>query len=180
MKKLIQFVLQNRLLVLAISVVILGAGYSSYKQLPIDAFPDVSPNLVQVFTTTEGLAPEEVEKYVTYPVEVAMNGLPNLEKIRSVSNFGLSIVNIYFEDGTDIYFARQLVNERIQEAREQIPEGFGEPEMGPISTGMGLILFYYLDDETGKYSLEELRTIQDWLVKFHLQIYLVVKWELSS
>ena len=169
MKKLIQFVLQNRLLVLAISVVILGAGYSSYKQLPIDAFPDVSPNLVQVFTTTEGLAPEEVEKYVTYPVEVAMNGLPNLEKIRSVSNFGLSIVNIYFEDGTDIYFARQLVNERIQEAREQIPEGFGEPEMGPISTGMGLILFYYLDDETGKYSLEELRTIQDWLVKFHLQ-----------
>ncbi len=169
MKKLIQFVLQNRLLVLAISVVILGAGYSSYKQLPIDAFPDVSPNLVQVFTTTEGLAPEEVEKYVTYPVEVAMNGLPNLEKIRSVSNFGLSIVNIYFEDGTDIYFARQLVNERIQEARDQIPEGFGEPEMGPISTGMGLILFYYLDDETGKYSLEELRTIQDWLVKFHLQ-----------
>ena len=169
MKKLIQFVLQNRLLVLAISVVILGAGYSSYKQLPIDAFPDVSPNLVQVFTTTEGLAPEEVEKYVTYPVEVAMNGLPNLEKIRSVSNFGLSIVNIYFEYGTDIYFARPLVNERIQEAPEQSPEGFGEPEMGPISTGMGLILFYYLDDETGKYSLEELRTIQDWLVKFHLQ-----------
>lgn len=169
MEKIIQFVLRNRLLVIAFSILILGAGYTSYKQLPIDAFPDVSPNLVQVFTTTEGLAPEEVEKYVTYPVEVAMNGLPNLEKIRSVSNFGLSVVNIYFEDGTDIYFARQLVNERIQEAREQIPEGFGDPEMGPISTGMGLILFYYLDDETGKYSLEELRTIQDWLVKFHLQ-----------
>ena len=169
MEKIIQFVLRNRLLVAAFSILILGAGYTSYKQLPIDAFPDVSPNLVQVFTTTEGLAPEEVEKYVTYPVEVAMNGLPNLEKIRSVSNFGLSVVNIYFEDGTDIYFARQLVNERIQEAREQIPEGFGDPEMGPISTGMGLILFYYLDDETGKYSLEELRTIQDWLVKFHLQ-----------
>ncbi len=169
MEKLIQFVLRNRLLVAAFSILILGAGYTSYKQLPIDAFPDVSPNLVQVFTITEGLAPEEVEKYVTYPVEVAMNGLPNLEKIRSVSNFGLSVVNIYFEDGTDIYFARQLVNERIQEAREQIPEGFGDPEMGPISTGMGLILFYYLEDETGQYSLEELRTIQDWLVKFHLQ-----------
>lgn len=169
MEKLIHFILRNRLLVMAVSILILGAGYTSYKQLPIDAFPDVSPNLVQVFTTTEGLAPEEVEKYVTYPVEVAMNGLPHLEKIRSVSNFGLSVVNIYFEDGTDLYFARQLVNERIQEAREQIPEGFGKPEMGPISTGMGLILFYYLDDESGNYSLNELRSIQDWIVKFHLQ-----------
>ena len=129
----------------------MAAGYLSYKNLPVDAFPDVSPSLVQVFTTTEGLAPEEVEKYVTYPVEVTMNGLPNLKTIRSVSNFGLSVVNIYFEDGTDIYFARQLVNERLTEAREQIPEGFGDPQMGPISTGMGLILFYYLDDTTGKY-----------------------------
>ena len=169
MTKFIGFILKNRLLVMAVSLLILVAGYTSYKQLPIDAFPDVSPNLVQVFTTTDGLAPEEVEKYVTYPVEVVMNGLPNVVKIRSVSNFGLSIVNIYFEDDTDLYFARQLVNERIQEAREQIPKGFGEPEMGPISTGMGLILFYYLDDETGQYSLEELRSIQDWIVKFHLQ-----------
>ncbi len=77
----------------------------------------------------------------------------------------MSVVNIYFEDGTDIYFARQLVNERLTEAREQIPEGFGNPQMGPISTGMGLVLFYYLDDTTGKYSLEELRSIQDWLIK---------------
>lgn len=169
MEKLIRFALKSRLLMMAFGALVIAAGYYNYKQLPIDAFPDVSPVLVQVFTETEGLAPEEVEKYVTYPIEVAMNGLPNLKKIRSVSNFGLSVVNIYFEDGTDIYFARQLVNERIQESREQIPEGFGEPAMGPISTGMGLILFYYLEDETGKYSLEELRTIHDWLVKFHLQ-----------
>ncbi|MFQ6677977.1 MAG: efflux RND transporter permease subunit [Fidelibacterota bacterium] len=169
MEKLIQSILRNRLLMVAVAALVMGMGIYSYKQLPIDAFPDVSPVLVQVFTETEGLAPEEVEKYVTYPVEVAMNGLPDLKKIRSVSNFGLSVVNIYFHDGTDIYFARQLVNERIQEAREQIPEGFGEPVMGPISTGMGLILFYYLEDETGEYTLEELRTIQDWLVKFHLQ-----------
>ena len=147
----------------------MAAGYLSYKNLPVDAFPDVSPSLVQVFTTTEGLAPEEVEKYVTYPVEVTMNGLPNLKTIRSVSNFGLSVVNIYFEDGTDIYFARQLVNERLTEAREQIPEGFGDPQMGPISTGMGLILFYYLEDTTGKYTLEELRSIQDWLIKYPVQ-----------
>ncbi len=169
MIKITQFVLKYRLLIVAISLMIIVTGFISFKKLPIDAFPDVSPNLVQVFTITEGLAPEEIEKYVTYPVEVAMNGLPNMEKIRSVSNFGLSVVNIYFEDKTDIYFARQLVNERIQEAREQIPEGFGEPEMGPISTGMGLILFYYLDDERGQYSLEELRSIQDWIVKYHLQ-----------
>ena len=169
MNKIIDYVLRNRLLILVFAIIVMAAGYMSYKQLPIDAFPDVSPNLVQVFTQTEGLAPEEIEKYVTYPVETAMNGLPNLELIRSVSNFGLSVVNIYFEDGTDIYFARQLVNERLTEAREQIPEGFGEPAMGPISTGMGLILFYYLEDETGKYSLEELRTIQDWIVKYQLQ-----------
>lgn len=169
MNRIIDFSLKNRLLILVLGIIIMAAGYLSYKQLPIDAFPDVSPSLVQVFTTTEGLAPEEVEKYVTYPIEVTMNGLPKLETIRSVSNFGLSVVNIYFEDGTDIYFARQLVNERLTEAREQIPEGFGDPQMGPISTGMGLVLFYYLDDTTGQYTLEELRTIQDWLIKYQLQ-----------
>ena len=168
-EKTIGFVTKNRLLMLALGLLVMIAGYVSYRSLPIDAFPDVSPNLVQVFTETEGLAPEEVEKYVTYPVETAMNGLPGIENIRSISNFGLSVVNIYFEDGMDIYFCRQLVNERLQEAREQIPEGFGEPGMGPISTGMGLILFYYLEDETGIRTLEELRTIQDWLVKFNLQ-----------
>ncbi len=169
MKGIINFVLKNRLLMIVLGVLILAGGFYSYKQLPIDAFPDVSPSLVQVFTVTEGLAPEEIEKYVTFPVEVAMNGLPNLERIRSVSNFGLSVVNVYFKDGTDIYFARQLVNERLQEAREQIPEGFGDPQMGPISTGMGLVLFYYLEDTTGQYSLTELRTIQDWLIKYQLQ-----------
>jgi len=169
MNRIVDFALKNRLLIIVLGLIIMVAGYLSYKQLPIDAFPDVSPSLVQVFTVTEGLAPEEVEKYVTYPIEVTMNGLPNLETIRSVSNFGLSVINIYFKDGTDIYFARQLVNERLTEAREQIPEGFGDPKMGPISTGMGLVLFYYLDDTTGKYSLEELRTIQDWLIKFQLQ-----------
>ena len=169
MRALIQFGLENRLLVVALGVLVAAAGFQSYRGLPVDAFPDVSPNLVQVFTTTEGISPEDVEKYVTFPVETAMNGLPGLARIRSVSNFGLSVVNVYFEDDVDIYFARQLIGERLGEAREQIPEGFGEPEMGPISTGMGLVLFYYLDDESGSYTLEELRTIQDWIVKFQLQ-----------
>ncbi len=168
-KKIIDFSLRNRLLITALGVLVMAAGYYSYRRLPVDAFPDVSPNLVQVFTVTEGLAPQEIEKYVTYPVEAVMNGLPGVENIRSVSNFGLSVVNVYFSDDVDIYFARQIVNERLQEARGAIPEGFGDPQMGPISTGMGLVLFYYLEDETGERSLEELRAIQDWLIKFHLQ-----------
>ena len=169
LERIIDFSLRNRLMMIVVALLVIGAGYFAYTRLPVDAFPDVSPNLVQVFTVTEGLAPEEIEKYVTFPVEAAMTGLPGVEKVRSISNFGLSVVNVYFKDGMDIYFARQIVGERLQEAREQIPEGFGDPQMGPISTGMGLILFYYLDDTTGEYSLEELRTIQDWLIKFHLQ-----------
>ncbi len=169
MQRFIDAILSSRLLIVVLTVLVMAAGWLSYTRLPVDAFPDVSPNLVQVFTLTEGLAPEEIEKYVTFPVEVAMNGLPGVEKTRSVSNFGLSVVNIYFAEDMDIHFARQLVGERLQQAREQIPEGFGDPEMGPIATGMGLVLFYYLEDETGRYTLEELRTIQDWLIKFHLQ-----------
>ncbi len=167
--RIVKKVVEAPLVMVVLGLLIMGAGFYSYRQLPVDAFPDVSPNLVQVFTETQGLAPEEIEKYVTYPIEVAMNGLPDLETVRSVSNFGLSVVNVYFKEGMDIYFARQLVNQRLQEARDKIPEGFGEPKMGPISTGMGMILFYYLDDETGKYSLEKLRAIQDWLIKFQLQ-----------
>ena len=137
MQSILRFGLENRLLVVSLGILLAAAGFQSYRALPVDAFPDVSPNLVQVFTTTEGISPEDVEKYVTYPVEAAMNGLPGLGRIRSVSNFGLSVVNVYFEDDVDIYFARQLVGERLQEAREQIPDGFGEPEMGPISTDTG-------------------------------------------
>ncbi|MDT8421989.1 MAG: CusA/CzcA family heavy metal efflux RND transporter [Desulfuromonadales bacterium] len=169
MEKIIRFALHSRLLMSVLGVLVLVAGWFSYKQLPVDAFPDVTPALVQVFTETEGLAPEEVEKYVTYPVETAMNGLPELKEIRSVSNFGLSVINIYFKDGTDIYFARQLVGERLQMAREEIPQGFGEPAMGPIATGLGQILFYVLEDDSGQRSAEEMREIQDWLIKFNLQ-----------
>lgn len=169
MENLLSFVLRNRLLMVVLGVLVLAAGIQSYRRLPVDAFPDVTPTLVQVFTETEGLAPEEVERYVTHPVEVAMNGLPHLHEIRSVSNFGLSVVNVYFEDGIDIYFARQLVNERLQSAREAIPDGFGEPEMGPIATGLGQILFYFVEDESGRRTPQEIREIQDWLIQFNLQ-----------
>lgn len=145
------------------------SGVFAFRQTPVDAFPDITPTLVQVFTETSGLAPEEVERYVTYPVETAMNGLPRLRETRSVSNFGLSVVNIYFEDGVDIYFARQVVSERLQQAREAIPDGFGDPQMGPITTGLGQILFYYLENASEDASLIDLRTIQDWVVSIDLQ-----------
>jgi heavy metal efflux system protein len=167
--KLVDSALRNKLIVVLLLLGVVSGGYWSYKKLPVDAFPDVSPALVQVFTVTSGLGPEEVEKFVTFPVEAAMSGLPKVEEIRSVSNFGLSVVSVYFEEGTDIYFARQVVGERLSEAREAIPEGFGEPEMGPIATGQGLVLYYNLIDTTGEYSLEDLRTLQDWVVKYNLQ-----------
>jgi cobalt-zinc-cadmium resistance protein CzcA len=165
----IDVALGNKLVVVLLTIAVVAGGYWSYQKLPVDAFPDVSPALVQVFTVTSGLGPEEVETFVTFPVEAAMSGLPGVEEIRSVSNFGLSVVSVYFEEGTDIYFARQVVGERLSEARDAIPEGFGEPEMGPIATGQGLVLYYNLIDTTGQYSLEELRGLQDWVVKFNLQ-----------
>ncbi len=164
MTAFVQHLIRRRLLVVLLGLGVLGYGYHRYRTLPVEAFPDVSPNLVQIFTVTQGLAPEEVEKYVTYPIEVAMNGLPKLRLIRSVSNFGLSVVNVYFEDDMDIYLARQLVGERLRIAREEIPEGFGHPQLGPISTSMGLVLFYYLVDRNRRYDLTELRTLQDWIV----------------
>jgi len=169
MHKIIEFALRRRMLIIIIGILVIVAGYYSYRQLPVDAFPDVTPSLVQVFTVTEGLAPEEVERYVTYPLEVAMNGLPDLKEIRSVSNFGLSVVNIYFSDSTDIYFARQLVGERLQLARGEIPAGFGEPEMGPITSALGQILFFFVEDEGGTHNSYELRELQDWIIKFKLQ-----------
>lgn len=159
----------GRMLAAVAALAMAVGGLFAFRDLPVNAFPDVTPSLVQVFTETEGLAPEEVERYVTYPIETAMSGLPRLERLRSVSNFGLSVVNIYFEDGTDVYFARQVVSERLAEAREAIPEGFGDPQMGPISTGLGIVMYFRLVDETGQRDLVELREIQDWIVKMQLQ-----------
>tara|TARA_R110002072_G_scaffold302578_3_gene486443 strand:+ start:12990 stop:16109 length:3120 start_codon:yes stop_codon:yes gene_type:complete len=159
----------GKLLAALAFVLVIIAGIWTFRSMPVDAFPDVTPTLVQVFTETEGLAPEEVERYVTFPVETSMNGLPRLREVRSTSNFGLSVVNIYFEDGVDIYWARQLVGERLQLAREEIPEGFGDPQMGPITTGLGQILFYFLEASDESFDGVQLRTLQDWQVKFDLQ-----------
>jgi heavy metal efflux system protein len=165
--RIIEFSLKNRLIVSVMALLVIGAGIRSLGRLPIDAFPDVTPVLVQIFTESPGLAPEEVEKLVTYPVEVAMNGLPGIEQVRSVSMFGLSAVYVYFADDIDIYFARQLVLERVQAAREEIPDGFGEPTLGPITTGLGQVFQYTVEGE-GLTDME-LRTIQDWIVRFNVR-----------
>ena len=132
-EKILEWSLKNRFLVIILSLVLVGGGLFAMSNLPIDAVPDVTNVQVQVLTQAPALGPEEIEKFVTTPVELAMSGLPRLEEVRSVSKFGLSVVTVVFEDGTDIYWARQLLSERIGVAAENIPEGYGDPEMGPIS-----------------------------------------------
>ena len=167
MHRVVEFALRNRLIVLACTLLGAGLGVYSMFQLPIDAVPDVTPNQVMVLTQAPGLGPVEVEQFVTFPVETAMNGLPDVTAIRSVSRFGLSSVYIYFEESTDLYFARRLVMERLPEARELIPEGYGTPTMGPISTGLGEI--YQFEVRGDGYSLMDLRSILDWQIAFRLR-----------
>lgn len=165
MRSIIGFVLKQRLLVLGLSALLVGVGIWSAVRLPIDAVPDVTNVQVQINTNAAALPPTEVERQVTLPVELAMFGLPNLEEIRSISKFGLSQVTVVFEEGTDIYFARQQVQERLQQAREEIPAGYGTPEMGPISTGLGEVFQYSIEADSGSgIDATELRTLQDWLV----------------
>lgn len=167
--RILSFSLGNRLLVTLFTVGLLGVGALAVAKLPIDAFPDVSPVLVQVITSTPGLAPEEVEQLVTYPVEVSTNGIPGVSHTKSLSTFGLSQVSVYFNDDVNIYFARQLVLEKLQEAKELIPPGIGEPTLGPITTGLGQVLQYVVRDSTGRLDNTELRTIQDWIVRYNLR-----------
>jgi cobalt-zinc-cadmium resistance protein CzcA len=169
---LIHFSVSQRLLVLLMMAIMIGAGVYSLIRLPIDAVPDVTNVQVQVLTAAPSLAPLEIERQITFPVEVAMSGLPDIEEIRSVSKFGLSAVTVVFADSMNTYFARQLVLERLTQAREQIPENIGSPEMGPISTGLGEIYQYELKAALGpegrQYDATALRTIQDWSVRRQL------------
>ena len=159
--KLIKFVLHQRLLVILGTLIVAGAGLFAWKTLPIDAFPDVTNVQVMILTDAPGLAPLDVEQQVTAPIELAMQGLPRVVQVRSLSKAALSQVIIVLEDGVDIYFARQLIFQRLQSAKEQLP-GWAEPEMGPISTGLGEIYQYTLESES--HTPMELRTIQDWYI----------------
>ena len=165
-EKIIHIGLKHKLLAVMTIVAVCALGVTSLSRLSIDAFPDISPNLVQVFAEVDGMASEEVEQLVTRPTEIAMRSIPGVRKIRSLSSLGLSTVNVYFEDDVDIYRARQLIAERLKQAEEGIPEGVDMPhglEMGPIASGMGKILAYYLAVENR--DITELRTIHEWIVK---------------
>jgi len=167
---IVRFALRYRFLVVLLFLTVCVSGFYALSRMQIDAFPDISPNLVQVFAELEGTAAEEVEQLVSRPVEVAMMGIPGVEKIRSISSHGLCTVNIYFEDDVNIYLAHQLVAERMRQAEEEIPEGLEMHhglEKGPIVSGMGKIMAYYLEGEG--YSTTELRTLQDWVVKRNFQ-----------
>ena len=169
-QRIIHWSLHNRFIVLIASLLILGMGLVAATQIPLDAVPDLTNVQVQVLTNSPALGPEEVEQFITFPIENAMSGVPNVDEIRSISRFGLSAVTVTFHDGTDIYWARNQVNERLQRARENIPPGMGTPELGPIATGMSEIYQFEVRSKPGfKHSLSELRSMLDWQIAFQLR-----------
>src|SRR5258706_233066 len=163
---LIAFFYRERLLVAVVSMLIVAGGILAVRRLNVDAFPDVTPVQVEIDTDSQGLAPQEVEQLITFPVENEMNGISGVTRVESISKFGLSVVVVYFGDETDLYFARQQVFERLSSAKDHIPSGF-DPSMGPITTGTGQIYLYQIVGR-GK-SNQELRTIQDWVIKLQLR-----------
>ncbi|WP_180698870.1 CusA/CzcA family heavy metal efflux RND transporter [Pseudomonas crudilactis] len=174
-ERLIQFAIEQRIIVLLAVLLMAGLGIASYQKLPIDAVPDITNVQVQINTGAAGFSPLETEQRITFPIETAMAGLPALEQTRSLSRSGLSQVTVIFKDGTDLFFARQLVNERLQIAKEQLPEG-AEAVMGPISTGLGEIFLWTVEAKEGAlkddgtaYTPTDLRVIQDWIIKPQLR-----------
>jgi cobalt-zinc-cadmium resistance protein CzcA len=174
MKRLFEYALKNRILVVIGLIAIIMLGVFEYRRLPTDAFPDISPVMVPVFVEAHGMAPEEVERLITFPIESAMNGLPGVKLIKSTSAFGMAVIYVYFGDDVDIYFARQIVAERLAAATSELPEMHEPPALGPISTGLGEVFMYYLladstVDTEGKHLTTYLRELNDWVVKYQLQ-----------
>ncbi|OCW29547.1 CusA/CzcA family heavy metal efflux RND transporter [Pseudomonas aylmerensis] len=174
-ERLIQFAIEQRIIVLLAVLLMAGVGIASYQKLPIDAVPDITNVQVQINSAAAGFSPLETEQRITFPIETAMAGLPGMQQTRSLSRSGLSQVTVIFKDGTDLFFARQLVNERLQTAREQLPAGI-ETAMGPISTGLGEIFLWTVEAEDGAlkedgtpYTPTDLRVIQDWIIKPQLR-----------
>jgi len=166
--KLIEFSINNKFVIALFTLALIVGGIYSVKQVPVDAVPDITNNQVQIITQAPNLGTEDIEQFVTYPVEVAVANLPEVTEIRSISRFGLSVVTIVFSDDVDTYLPRQLVSEKLTEIKANIPEGFGTPFMGPISTGLGEIYQYTLEvmpEFKNKYNATELRTIQDWIIR---------------
>ncbi len=172
--KLIEFSIRQRVLVVLSTLALIGIGAYSFTKLPIDAVPDITNVQVQINTNVPALSPVEIEQQITFPIEWSMGGLPNVDYIRSISRYGLSQVTVIFEEGTDIFWARQLVGERLTEARESLPPGLAEPQMGPISTGLGEIYMWAVEASGPKpdgteYTPQDLRTVQDWIIRPQLR-----------
>ncbi len=169
LNSIVDLSLRYKILVLVGFLLVVVFGVQAFRAVPVDAFPDMTPVQVNVYTESPGLAAEDVEKLLTFPVETAMAGLPGVEEIRSVSLFGLSYVSVYFKDDVDIYFARRLVGEKIIEAKSRMPEGYGEPTLGPNSSGLGQVFWYTIESADQKLSAMDLRTLQDWNVRLLLR-----------
>lgn len=167
LNKIIHFSIKHKLIIGLMTLALIIWGAWSAARLPLDAVPDITNNQVQIITLTPTLAAQETEQLVTYPIEQSLANLPDLEEMRSISRFGLSVITVVFHDDIDIYFARQLINEKLKEAEEKIPKGLGTPELAPVSTGLGEIYQYIIHPKKGsedKYSAMDLRTMQDWIV----------------
>ncbi len=172
--RLLQFAIDQRWLILLLAIGVAALGVYDFTRLPIDAVPDITNKQVQINTAVTGLSPIEIEKQITFPIEWAMQGIPGVEQIRSISFYGVSQVTVIFDDGVDIYRARQLVSERLAEAKESLPPGVGTPFMGPIWTGLGEIYFWSVDAGGPKpdgtpYTPMDLKTIQEWVIKPQLR-----------
>lgn len=171
LNRIIRFSIQHKMVIGLMTIALIFWGAYSLKQLPIDAVPDITNNQVQVITTSPSNGAEDIERFITFPVEQTMSTIPHIEEIRSFSRFGLSVVTIVFKEHIDVYWARQQVNERLAEAREKIPDGMGSPGLAPLTTGLGEIYQYVVHTKPGyekKYSVMELRTIQDWIIRRQL------------
>lgn len=171
LNRIIEFSIKNKLLIGIFTIALIIWGVVSLKSLPIDAVPDITNNQVQVITLSPSLATQEIEQFISYPIEQTMSTIPEIQEVRSISRFGLSVVTIVFHDDADIYWARQQVAERLPEAKSSIPPGVGEPEMSPISTGLGEIYQYVVHPKPGyetKYDATALRTVQDWIIRRQL------------
>jgi len=165
--KIISFSIKNKFIIALMTFVLIVWGLWSATKLPIDAVPDITNNQVQIITVCPSLAGQEVEQLVTFPIEQCIATLPDLAELRSISRFGLSVITVVFEEKVDIYFARQLINERLKEAETKIPRGLGTPELAPVSTGLGEVYQYIIHPRAGsedKYTAMDLRTMQDWIV----------------
>lgn len=176
LERILHLSIYRRGLVLIAVLMMAAIGVYSYQHLPIDAVPDITNVQVQINTNAPGYSPIEAEQRITFPIETIMAGLPKLDYTRSISRYGLSQVTVIFKDGTDVYFARQQVSQRIQEARGRLPIGI-EPIMGPISTGLGEIFMWTVDTVAGarkpdgsEYTSTDLREIQDWVIRPQLRM----------